>query len=36
MKLGHSRKTVSCNKKWNYMLTRLLDNLLRLEHHAAF
>jgi len=28
-KLRHSRKTVSTNEKWNYMLTRLSDNLFK-------
>ena len=31
-----TRKTVSRNERWNYMLTRLSDNLLKLDHHAGF
>jgi len=30
-----ARKTVWSNEKWNFMLTRLSDNLLKLEHHAG-
>jgi len=30
-----TRKTVSSNEKYNYVLTRLSDNLLKLEHHAS-
>jgi len=31
----HSRKTVSNNEKWICILTRLSDNLLKLERHAG-
>jgi len=34
-KVKHSCKTVSSNEKYSYMLTRLSDNLLKLEHHAG-
>jgi len=30
-----TRKTVSSNEKSNYVLTRISDNLLKLEHHAG-
>jgi len=40
MKVRHSRKPVSNNEKWNCILTRLSDNLLKvelkkLEHYAG-
>jgi len=34
-KVRHSSKTVSSNVKQNYLLTRLSDNLLKLEHYAG-
>jgi len=35
MKVRHSRKTVSNSEKWICILTRLRDNLLKLEHQAG-
>ena len=30
-----TRKIVSSNEKYDYMLTTLSDNLLKLEHHTG-